>query len=162
MQPSFGIPQLRWLRTGAVEALAREVRAEAIMERYYNFGGEGVLAARRVGIPSALEVNAPVIDHPGSTKSKIDRALLIEPMRRWRDRLCRLTDLFVTPSADILPEFVSCESARDRGADVESFRPDATAQCRSHAILSGFCVFAGAFRPWHGAASSHRMGSCTP
>jgi glycosyltransferase involved in cell wall biosynthesis len=154
MQPSFGIPQLRWLRTGAVESLAREIRADAIMERYYNFGGEGVLAARRVGIPSALEVNAPVIDHPGSTKSKVDRALLIEPMRRWRDRLCRLTDLFITPSADILPEFVSRRKVLEIewGADVESFSPDATGTLPfvrdPERIL---CVFAGAFRPWHGA-----------
>jgi glycosyltransferase involved in cell wall biosynthesis len=142
------------MRTGAVESLARDVRAEAIMERYYNFGGEGVLAARRVGIPSALEVNAPVIDHPGSTKSKVDRALVIEPMRRWRDRLCRLTDLFITPSADILPEFVSRKKVLEIewGADVDAFRPDVTGPLAftrdPEQIL---CVFAGAFRPWHGA-----------
>ena len=27
-------------------------------------------------------------------------------LRRWRDRLCRFTSLFVTPSADILPAWV--------------------------------------------------------
>jgi hypothetical protein len=60
-----------------------------------------VLAARDLGIPRVLEVNAPIIDFPRFRKSRIDRALVIEPMRRWRDRLCRLTSLFVTPSAHI-------------------------------------------------------------
>src|SRR5688572_28483758 len=97
MAPPFGQHQLRWMRTAAMTNLARRVGAELIMERYYNFGGEGVLAARRLRIPAVLEVNAPVIDYPGSTKARIDHALLLEPMRRWRDRLCRLTDVFVTP-----------------------------------------------------------------
>ncbi len=51
MAPPLGRPQLRWLRGGAVAALAREVRAESIMERYYNFGGEGMLAARDSAFP---------------------------------------------------------------------------------------------------------------
>ncbi len=111
MSPPMGRPELRWLRRRRVAALAREIRADVIMERYYNFGGEGVLAADDLGIPAVLEVNAPVIDFPGSAKGLLDRALVVEPMRRWRDRLCRLTTLFVTPSADILPAWV------DRRAD---------------------------------------------
>src|SRR6185503_17190370 len=67
-----------------------------VMERYYNFGGEGVVAARRLGIPAVLEVNAPVIDYPGSTKARVDRALLVQPMRRWRDWICRHASLVVT------------------------------------------------------------------
>ncbi|MEZ5316043.1 MAG: hypothetical protein R2752_01435 [Vicinamibacterales bacterium] len=39
--------QARWARSWAVADLARRVGATLIMERYYNFGGEGVLAARR-------------------------------------------------------------------------------------------------------------------
>ena len=58
---------------------------------------------RRVEAVTVLEVNAPVIDYPGSTKALVDRALLVEPMRRWRDRICRRADLIVTPSAAILP-----------------------------------------------------------
>ena len=47
MAPPFGRAELRWMRQGGVKALARDVRADVIMERYHNFGGEGVLAARR-------------------------------------------------------------------------------------------------------------------
>jgi glycosyltransferase involved in cell wall biosynthesis len=138
-----------------VTSLAREVRAEVVMERYYNFGGEGVLAAQALGIPAVLEVNAPIVDHPGSTKARIDRGLVVEPMRRWRDKLCRLTQLFVTPAAEILPAWI--DRARileiEWGADVDRFRPDAVGEVpflRDPARVAG--VFAGAFRPWHGAA----------
>ena len=127
MAPPLGRAELRWLARGRIEALAREMRADLIMERYYNFGGEGVLAADRIGIPAVLEVNAPIIDAPGSLKQTLDRALLIEPMRRWRDRLCRLTRLFVTPSAEILPSWVDRGAVLEIewGADVDRFRPDA-------------------------------------
>ena len=46
-------------RAAAIAALAREMRADVIIERYYNFGGEGVLRGARLGIPAVLEVNAP-------------------------------------------------------------------------------------------------------
>jgi glycosyltransferase involved in cell wall biosynthesis len=154
--PPLGRPALRWARRGAVTRLARELRADVVIERYYNFGGEGVLAARALDIPAVLEVNAPIVDYPGSPKRRLDRLLLVEPMRRWRDRLCRLTSLFVTPSADILPAWI--DRARvlevEWGADVDTFRPDAAgpapfARDRSRVA----CVFAGAFRAWHGAPS---------
>ncbi len=157
------------MRTTAVaEALASQIGAELVMERYYNFGGEGIFAARRLGVPAVLEVNAPVIDYPGSAKSRLDRVLLVEPMRRWRDRICRHVDLFVTTSADILPTWVERWRVLEIewGADVEHFRPDATGPVpftrNSDRVL---CVFAGAFRSWHGVvqlsaalARLHRAG----
>ena len=164
MAPPLGQHQLRWMRTAAMANLARHVGAELVMERYYNFGGEGILAARRLGIPAVLEVNAPVVDYPGSTKSRVDRAMLVEPMRRWRDRLCRLTDLFVTPVADIVPAWVAREKILqvEWGANVAHFRPDVRGPLPftkdPHRI---YCVFAGAFRSWHGvvhlAASLARL-----
>ena len=155
MAPPLGSNQLRWMRARAVARLAREVRADVVMERYYNFGGEGVVAAHRLRIPAVLEVNAPIVDYPGSPKARVDRALVVEPLRRWRDRLCRMTDLFVTPSAKILPDWI--EPARvlevEWGADVDRFRPDTTGPLPfvpdPDRVL---CVFAGAFRAWHGAA----------
>ena len=78
-------------------------RPDIVVERYHNFGGEAVRAALRLGVPVALEVNAPIVDHPGSAKQLIDRALLVQPMRRWRDWQCAHTDLFITPSRATLP-----------------------------------------------------------
>jgi glycosyltransferase involved in cell wall biosynthesis len=163
MSPPAGIAALRWLRRGAVTNLARRVNADTIMERYYNFGGEGVLSARALGLPAVLEVNAPVVDYPGSAKAAIDRALLVQPMRRWRDRICRATDLFVTPRASILPAWV--DRARvlevEWGADTDRFHPKTAQVAGGRSQVAGlpaldpsriWCVFAGAFRAWHGAA----------
>ena len=127
MRPPLGRSELRWTRQPAVGQLAREIRADAIIERYYNFGGEGILAAGAIGVPAILEVNAPIVDYPGSSKARLDRALVVEPMRRWRDRICRATDLFVTPAAEILPAWIDRDKVLEIewGADVDHFRPDA-------------------------------------
>jgi glycosyltransferase involved in cell wall biosynthesis len=153
MSPPFGRQQLRWARRSAVTDLGRRVGAEAIIERYYNFGGEGILSAKRLGIPAVLEVNAPVIDYPGSEKARLDQLLLFEPMRRWRDRICRMTDLFVTPSAAILPPWIDRQRVLEIewGADVNRFRPGVNGPLPfSRDGTRILCVFAGAFRSWHG------------
>jgi glycosyltransferase involved in cell wall biosynthesis len=153
MGPPFRRAELRWTRRRAVMRLARQVRADVVIERYYNFGGEGVLAANALDVPAVLEVNAPIVDYPGSPKARLDRALVVEPMRRWRDRLCRRTDLFVTPSADILPAWVDRAKILrvEWGADVHHFRPGAPGDppfVRDPDRV--LCAFAGAFRSWHG------------
>jgi glycosyltransferase involved in cell wall biosynthesis len=153
MAPPLGRRELRWSRTAAIARLARRVNADLVMERYHNFGGEGVFAAARLDLPAVLEVNAPVIDYPGSGKARLDQALLVEPMRRWRDRICRRVSLFVTPSADILPAWIERRRILEIewGADVERFRPAAAGRVPyrrdDQRVL---CAFAGAFRSWHG------------
>jgi len=174
MSAPLGRAELRWTRAGALTRLAREVDPDVVIERYYNFGGEGVIAATRLGLPAVLEVNAPIIDYPGSTKARVDRALLIEPMRRWRDWICRKTDVFVTPSAQILPEWVDRSKVLEAewGADVEQFRPNASGPVPfTRDPDRVLCVFAGAFRSWHGvthlsaslarlhAQGEHRLGA---
>jgi glycosyltransferase involved in cell wall biosynthesis len=99
-----------------------------------------------------LEVNAPVIDYPGSPKQLIDRLLIAEPMRRWRDWQCRAADLIVTPTRAILPEWVPAARVLETewGADTDRFRPDLPA---AHARAHGdrvTIIFVGAFRTWHG------------
>jgi glycosyltransferase involved in cell wall biosynthesis len=154
MTAPLGRPQLRWMRAGAVARLGRAIGAHAIIERYYNFGGEGVQAARRLAIPSMLEVNAPVVDYPGSPKRWLDRALLVEPMRRWREWQCRAADIIVAPLATIVPPLVDRSKILELewGADTERFHPGASGAARfrkepGHVVA----VFAGAFRTWHGA-----------
>lgn len=154
LRPPLGRAQLRWMRRPDVTRVARAVRPDVVMERYYNFGGEGLAAAREVGALSVLEVNAPVIDYPGSPKARLDRLLLVEPMRRWRERLCREADVIVTPAAEILPPRVPPWRVLEVewGADVERFRPDVAGPL-PYAREAGdvVAVFAGAFRSWHGA-----------
>ncbi len=174
MTPPLGRSVLRWTRAGAVAAIARRIAADVIIERYYNFGGEGIRAARAVGVPGVLEVNAPVVDYPGSPKARLDRALLVEPMRRWRDALCRQTDLFVTPTRGILPSWLDPARVLEAewGADVDHFRPEARGPVPfTRDPQRVLCVFAGAFRSWHGvvqlsaslarlhAQGEHRLGA---
>ena len=154
IRPPLGWRQLRWMRLWRVEALARELRADVVIERYYNFGGEGVWAATRTGALAVLEVNAPIIDHPGSLKRWIDRALVFEPMRRWREWQCRHTNLFVTPSTNILPQWVEPRRVirLEWGADTARFTPEARGDVPFQRETGDTVViFAGAFRPWHGA-----------
>jgi|TARA_B100000315_G_scaffold150343_1_gene139064 glycosyltransferase involved in cell wall biosynthesis len=142
------------MRARRVTELARSLGTDVVIERYYNFGGEGVRAASATGALMVLEVNAPVIDYPGSPKSWIDRAMLVEPMRRWREWQCRRAHLFVTPSAGILPTWVEAEQVLrlEWGADTARFTPDARGEVPFRREPGDtVVVFAGAFRPWHGA-----------
>lgn len=155
MGPPLGVKYLRMMRASQVELAARRLGADVIIERYYNFGGEGMRAAQATGALAVLEVNAPVIDYPGSPKAWLDRALLVEPMRRWRDRQCAVADLIVTPTAAILPPQVP--EARvvevEWGADTSRFTPDAAGPIpfvKKPGTTTA--LFAGAFRSWHGTA----------
>ena len=150
-----GRPQFRLLATREVTRITRAVEPDLVLERYHNFGGEGMLAARAVGAKYVLEVNAPVVDYPGSPKSRVDRALIVQPMRRWRERLVRAADLIVSPSAQILPDWVPADQVLEIewGADTVRFNPAASGDVVWHRQQGGMtAVFAGAFRAWHGAA----------
>lgn len=154
VDPPFGSPRLRLLRAKPIRAYARRLRPDVVMERYHNFGGEGLLAAADVGALTVLEVNAPIIDHPGSPKRWLDRALLIQPMRRWRDWQCRRAGLVVTPLADIVPAWIPRERILEIewGADTSRFRPGVTGEVPyTRRPGETVVVFAGAFRAWHGA-----------
>lgn len=152
--PPAGRPQLRLLRAAAVRRQATRLRPDAILERYHNFGGEGVLAARSLGVPLVLEVNAPVVDYPGSPKAGLDRALLLQPMRRWREWQCARAAVIVTPSAAILPKEVPADRVlvTEWGADTARFTPEPRGPAPySRQPGEIVAVFAGAFRRWHGA-----------
>jgi starch synthase len=154
LPPPLGSSHLRLARSGEIARLAAELAPDVIMERYHNFGGEAIRAARKVNAAAVLEVNAPVIDHRGSTKLLLDRALLVQPMRRWREHLCSLADVIVTPSAAILPPGIPPERVRvlEWGADTIRFRPGAVGQLPYVRMdVTTIAVFAGAFRSWHGA-----------
>jgi glycosyltransferase involved in cell wall biosynthesis len=145
----------RFRARGAVEALAEAMKAEVVIERYYNFGGEGILAAAGRGLPSLLEVNSPVVDHPGSLKGFLDALTVVRPMRTRRERLCREATALVAPLVDIVPAFARVKTETVTwGADVSSFSPARRSEetRRELGIPEGATavVFSGSFRPWHG------------
>jgi glycosyltransferase involved in cell wall biosynthesis len=138
-----------------VEALAERTRPQVVMERYYNFGGEGIKTAAARGLPSLLEVNSPVVDHPGSLKAVLDRAAIARPMKRYREGLCREATALVSPLPAIVPEFARARTHRvSWGANVEAFQPSRRRESlrRELGVPEGAVVvlFTGSFRPWHG------------
>lgn len=145
----------RFRARGVVGSIAAELQPEAVIERYYNFGGEGVAVAARRGIPSMLEVNSPLLDHPGSLKGALDALLLVRPMRRYREWLCRTASALVAPLPEIVPEFARAKTeAVTWGANVDAFSPERRSAevRRALGIPEGAVVvlFSGSFRPWHG------------
>jgi starch synthase len=152
LPPPAGRKELRWANTGAVRSIARQIEPDVIIERYYNFGGEGIRAAAEVGALAVLEVNAPVVDYPGSGKRLLDRALIFEPMRRWRDYLCAKSDLIVTPSPAIIPPDTPTSKILqlEWGADTDRFRPGIEGAVPFDRPADTVAVFSGAFRSWHG------------
>jgi glycosyltransferase involved in cell wall biosynthesis len=150
------VPQrvLRLLALPAVDREAREFRPDVIIERYYNFGGEGVIVARRLSVPVLLEVNSPMIEYPGSLKDRLDR-LVGSPLRRWREHLAREAVSFVTPTAAILPAFVARERVHELawGANTTRFHPGVVAADLPAAVGRKVVAFVSSFRAWHGADS---------
>ncbi|HVQ30042.1 MAG TPA: glycosyltransferase family 4 protein [Vicinamibacteria bacterium] len=144
----------RFRAAGVVESLLERTRADAVLERYYNFGGEGVRAASRRNRPVVLEVNSPVVDHPGSTKAALD-ALVGRPLRRYREDMCRRAAALISPLAEIVPAF-----ARDKttlvtwGANVLAFAPERRVPALraewGAPPQSTVVIFSGSHRPWHG------------
>ncbi|MEW6365119.1 MAG: glycosyltransferase family 4 protein [Acidobacteriota bacterium] len=148
---------LRLLNAFAIRRSSGTLRPDVIIERYYQFGGEGAWLARRTKVPLVLEANAPMIEYPGSPKQWIDSILLINPLESYRLWQARQAALIVTPLPSIIPPSVppariqklpwgvNCERFRTRGARAET-------RCRlgipSDAPVA---LFAGSFRKWHGA-----------
>lgn len=145
----------RFRARAAVAAVADAVGPDVIMERYYNFGGEGIATARARGVPSLLEVNSPVVDHPRSFKAALDAALVVRPLKRYREAMVRDATVLVAPIPEIVPAFARARTEQVTwGANVEAFSPER----RDPAVRKALGVpdgavailFSGSFRPWHG------------
>jgi glycosyltransferase involved in cell wall biosynthesis len=155
----------RWTAERTVRELIDRLQIDVVLERYYNFAGEGVRAAHRRGIPAVLEVNSPVMDHPGSLKAWIDGAVIFRPMKRLRDEQCRKVSALVTPLPAIVPDTVPREKVHQIhwGANVELFRPGLTPTGAAAEVPippdARVVIFSGSFRLWHGADALVRAGA---
>ncbi len=140
--------------------LIRTLRPDAVLERYYNLAGAGVLAAARANIPVLLEVNALMIDPPAVAKRRWDDRLG-RPLARWATQQCRLAARIVTPLHTTVPAAVDRRKIVELpwGANVEAFQPaaDPAASAALRARLGipaarPVVAFLGSFRAWHGVA----------
>ena len=143
----------RWTAQRGVVRLLEELSIDAVIERYYNFGGEGIRGAYERAIPSLLEVNSPLVERSGSLKDVLDRVALFRPMERLRREICKKATALVTPFSEIIPETVPREKVRkvNWGANVDKFRPDVERRSLGIPADCRVVVFSGSFRPWHGA-----------
>ncbi len=155
--------QLAMLGLPVVRRAIQRLSPQVVMERFYNFAGAGILLAHRAGIPALLEVNAPMIDPPGSLKTKIDKALL-GMMRRWAVKQARWSAAVVTPLNTTVPPEVPRSVIHELswGANVDRFDPAIRDTHRAELetlkrelglVCDGpVAVFLGSFRAWHGVA----------
>lgn len=147
----------RWTAQKMIGRLIDRLGIEIVLERYYNFAGEGVRAAHRRGLPTVLEVNSPIVDHPGSLKAWLDRFVLFGLTRKLREGQCRQAAALVTPLPAIIPPAIPKEKVYPIhwGANVERFRPGLTPRGPAAALPiptgARVVVFSSSFRPWHGA-----------
>ncbi|HEY0606734.1 MAG TPA: glycosyltransferase family 4 protein [Herpetosiphonaceae bacterium] len=141
-----------------IARLLRQVRPDALIERYYNLAGAGMLAAHRARIPSLLEVNALIVDPPAVLKRRLDDRLG-RPLQRWAVAQCRMAARIVTPLHTTVP----AQIARDKivelpwGANVDRFKPQTDRQVAQQLRAQleippdrSIAVFVGSFRAWHG------------
>lgn len=154
----------RWTARRGVGELMDRLGIDAVMERYYNFAGEGVRSAYQRGIPALLEINAPLKDHAGSMKATLDRLALVRPMQRLRDTMCEKASALVTPLLSIVPDNVPAEKVHrvNWGANVDRFHPNVERKPLPIADDRPVVVFSGSFRPWHGADTLVRCAAKLP
>ena len=145
---------LTLLAAAPVLHLARSLQPDLIMERYYNFAGVGLIAARQLNRPALLEVNALIVDPPAVRKRRIDDTLG-GPMRRWAEWQCRAAAAIITPLHTTVPPSISRTKIVELpwGADCDRFNAAAAGRLHSTHLASQRpkIVFMGSFRPWHGA-----------
>ncbi|RRR74748.1 MAG: hypothetical protein EI684_06350, partial [Candidatus Viridilinea halotolerans] len=133
---------LSLLAAGPLLRLARMLRPDVIIERYYNFAGAGIIAARLLQIPALLEVNALMVDPPAVRKRCLDDALG-GPMRRWAEWQCHAAAAIVTPLHTTVPPAIPRTKIVELpwGADVERFA--AVAEARREGVRTRGCEDAG-------------------
>jgi glycosyltransferase involved in cell wall biosynthesis len=154
-------PELALATLPTIWRRADEFRPDAVMERYYNFAGAGMLYARRHRLPSLLEVNAPLYDPPGSRKDRLDRRAG-RPLRRWAHWQARAAGRIVTPLATTAGKLARPGAIVELpwGANTDLFDParldpGEVAATRASIGLppageAEVVAFSGSFRPWHG------------
>jgi starch synthase len=142
----------------SLRRLIEEIEPDVVMERYYNFAGAGIESASALNIPTLLEVNAPMVDPPGTTKARAD-TLMLGLMRRRALAQAEGATRIVTPLAATVPARIARDKIREIpwGANVDLFDRSAldahqveNLRSRINPDSRRVVLFLGSFRPWHG------------
>ncbi len=136
-----------------VKRMAGQIGPDIIVERFYTFGGRGLIAAVQLGLPAVLEVNSPAMPYPGSLRDRLDALTLIKPIDRWRQWMLGQARRYYATSELLLPERL-----RDRttvivnGVDCRLFKPGEPAPDTGPLRL----IHVSSFRAWHGTVDLAR------
>lgn len=148
MRRPLPVDQLEFLLAGQVRRVAETVAPDIVVERFYTFGGTGLLAARRLGLPAVLEVNSPARPYPGSLRDTLDRLTLVRPVDRWRRWQLHRAAAFYTTGMVLVPAELHDRTVEIvNGVDARAIRPGPPAPDTGPLEL----VYVSSFRAWHGA-----------
>ncbi|HSE41644.1 MAG TPA: glycosyltransferase family 4 protein [Acidobacteriota bacterium] len=145
-----------WNAGPEIQNVLERLHPDIVIERYYNFAGEAILRSKKLEIPSVLEVNSPMIEYPGSFKSKVD-FLLGQALEKRRNRIAEAATLIISPMTQIIPgQYQSKVRQIEWGADTNLFNPASLPDRSSVRIQLGWkqdeLIFLhfGSLRKWHG------------
>tara|TARA_B100001123_G_scaffold261273_1_gene291086 strand:- start:3472 stop:4629 length:1158 start_codon:yes stop_codon:yes gene_type:complete len=137
-----------WTAVRHIRRLILELRPDVLVERFYTFGGAGILAANLEGIPAVLEVNSPARPVDRLWRDRLDRLTIIRPIHRWRCRILRgCNGIYATSRYLLPPEMQNTVTLVTNGVDVTRFKPGPVE--REKGPLK--CVYISSFKSWHGA-----------
>jgi glycosyltransferase involved in cell wall biosynthesis len=141
-QPTLsGLRGAMRVQASQVAELACAQRAEAIYERLSLFGASGLVAARQLGIPHVLEMNAPLCEEALRFRSLPHAA----EAKRIERRVCAETDHVFAVSDALAARLPHGRfSVSPNGVDPARFRAP---RQRGGVFTVGF---AGSLKPWHG------------
>lgn len=147
---------LLWTAGNKIKEIISDVHPDIVIERYYNFAGETILQAKTSGIPTVLEVNSPMIEYAGSTKSKLD-FLLGGWLKKRRERIAAAASLIISPLKEIVPEqYRNKVREIEWGADTKLFDPESLPDRSLLRSQHGYSadeillIHFGSLRKWHG------------
>lgn len=128
-----------------LEERMRRFRAEALYERIALFSSAGSRAARALGVPHLVELNAPLPEEAARFR-KLERA---EDAERVEREVFAGADL-VLPVSSPLVEYASSRGARHVELTPNAVALDRFADLPRPSDDNVVAVFSGALRPWHG------------
>ncbi len=149
MPPPLGRKELRWARRRAVRAArARTFRPTSSSSGTTTSAAKAFSRPRRVGASACSKSTRRSSTIQARAKQLLDRALLVEPMRRWRERICRARgrDRHAERRHPAARHAASKIVELEWGADTDRFRPGAAGPLPFARPPGTVAVFAGAFR----------------
>lgn len=130
------------------QALLNAGPFDLVYERYSLWSYAAMALARRMGIPSILEVNAPLIEEQATHRGLIDEAAA----RRIAKQVFAEASLVSAVSEEVA-SYVKHTQVKARvavspnGVNLERFSPHTPASLAAHEFTLGFV---GTLKPWHG------------